>query len=226
MKKIIFSCEHGGNDVPEAYRYLFKGHRALLDSHRGWDPGALALARAISNQLNLPLYFSTVSRLLVELNRSLHHPNLFSGLTKNLPEEDKQNILTYYYFPHRQKVESEIRKMISEGDEVVHLSIHSFTPIFNSVERHCHLGLLYDPQRVSEKKFARQWKIAILKEAPELIVRFNYPYLGKADGFTSYLRKQFNRNYTGIELEVNQSLLEAKEGIRMINTLSHSFPGL
>ncbi|MEO8932838.1 MAG: N-formylglutamate amidohydrolase, partial [Xanthomarina sp.] len=34
--------------------------------------------------------------------------------------------------------------------------------------------------------------------------RFNYPYLGKADGFTSYLRKQFPKNYLGIEIEVNQ----------------------
>jgi len=36
-------------------------------------------------------------------------------------------------------------------------------------------------------------------------VRFNYPYLGKADGFTTYLRKQFPANYMGIELEVNQA---------------------
>lgn len=35
-------------------------------------------------------------------------------------------------------------------------------------------------------------------------VRFNYPYLGKADGFTTHLRKKFKDNYIGIELEVNQ----------------------
>jgi hypothetical protein len=35
-------------------------------------------------------------------------------------------------------------------------------------------------------------------------VRFNYPYLGKADGFTTFMRKQFPKNYIGIEIEVNQ----------------------
>jgi hypothetical protein len=39
-------------------------------------------------------------------------------------------------------------------------------------------------------------------------VRRNYPYRGTADGFTTYLRRQFSaRKYLGIELEVNQSLL-------------------
>lgn len=39
---------------------------------------------------------------------------------------------------------------------------------------------------------------------PQLNVRFNYTYLGKADGCTTYLRKQFDKDYLGIELEVNQ----------------------
>ena len=42
---------------------------------------------------------------------------------------------------------------------------------------------------------------------PELKIRFNYPYLGKADGFTTYLRKIFPENYIGIELEVNQKFV-------------------
>lgn len=39
---------------------------------------------------------------------------------------------------------------------------------------------------------------------PQLNVRFNYTYLGKPDGFTTYLRKQFDKDYLGVELEVNQ----------------------
>ena len=41
-------------------------------------------------------------------------------------------------------------------------------------------------------------------ELPKFKVRFNSPYLGKADGFTTYLRKKFPDKYSGIELEVNQ----------------------
>jgi predicted N-formylglutamate amidohydrolase len=42
----IITCEHGGNRVPAPYRPLFRGQQALLDSHRGYDPGSLVMARA------------------------------------------------------------------------------------------------------------------------------------------------------------------------------------
>ena len=40
-------------------------------------------------------------------------------------------------------------------------------------------------------------------------MRYNYPYLGKADGFTTYLRKQFQTHYLGIEIEINQKYAKA-----------------
>ena len=43
------------------------------------------------------------------------------------------------------------------------------------------------------------------ERAPELKVRRNYPYAGKSDGFTAYLRRRFPADaYVGIELEINQ----------------------
>ena len=42
---LLRTCEHGGNRVPSAYRSVFRGARSALDSHRGQDMGALALAR-------------------------------------------------------------------------------------------------------------------------------------------------------------------------------------
>ncbi len=39
----------------------------------------------------------------------------------------------------------------------------------------------------------------------DLKVRRNYPYTGKSDGFTAYLRRRFPADvYVGIELEINQ----------------------
>ncbi|MGZ5244731.1 MAG: N-formylglutamate amidohydrolase, partial [Bacteroidia bacterium] len=41
--------------------------------------------------------------------------------------------------------------------------------------------------------------------APELTVKFNYPYLGTDDGFTTHLRKLFpDEKYAGVEIEINQ----------------------
>ena len=56
----------------------------------------------------------------------------------------------------------------------------------------------------AEKGFCKQMKSEIKRLNPNLKTRYNYPYLGRADGFTTYLRKRFPENYLGIELEVNQ----------------------
>jgi hypothetical protein len=63
---------------------------------------------------------------------------------------------------------------------------------------------LYDSRNRQEKEFSYLLKKEILTLNDAINVRYNYPYLGKADGFTSYLRKQFPENYIGIEIEVNQ----------------------
>ena len=56
----------GCSAIPAPYRDLFHAHQALLDSHRGYDPGALILARALATAFAAPLVASTVSRLLVD----------------------------------------------------------------------------------------------------------------------------------------------------------------
>ncbi len=85
LASFLITCEHGGNRIPTAYRRLFRGQKALLGSHRGYDPGALVMAKALARALNAPLVSSAVSRLLVDLNRSIGHPQLFSAATRGVP---------------------------------------------------------------------------------------------------------------------------------------------
>src|SRR5664280_2584857 len=81
----VITCEHGGNRIPRTYRDLFHAHQAQLDTHRGFDPGALIMARALATEFAAPLVASTVSRLLVDLNRSIGHPCLYFEATRNAP---------------------------------------------------------------------------------------------------------------------------------------------
>lgn len=223
MSQFIFTCEHGGNSIPAHYQDLFKEYQEVLETHRGYDPGALKLARYLEKKLYVPLFYSNTSRLLIELNRSLHHPKLFSSITKILPDSKKKEIIDQYYLPYRNQVENKIADLIKQQQEVFHISVHSFTPVLNGVERKCEIGLLYDPKQRRERDFCKEWKLQIKKERPEYITRFNYPYRGIADGFTTYLRKKFPVNYSGIELEVNQkNLLENQEQVHQIISRSLS----
>ena len=58
----VITCEHGGNRIPAPYRDLFHARQTLLDSHRGYDPGALIMARVLATAFAAPLVASTVSR--------------------------------------------------------------------------------------------------------------------------------------------------------------------
>ena len=89
---VLVTCEHGGNRIPAKYWPLFRRHRGLLESHRGYDPGALALARDFAAALDAELVYSTTSRLLVELNRSAWHRSLFSEVSRTLPEDERRRI--------------------------------------------------------------------------------------------------------------------------------------
>jgi predicted N-formylglutamate amidohydrolase len=201
----IVSCEHGGNRVPAAYAALFRDHRRLLDTHRGYDPGSLDLARACARRLEAPLHFSTVTRLLVELNRSPGHRSLFSSVTKTLPRAEREALLAEYYLPYRQAVEDEIKAAIAGGRRAVHFSLHTFTPRLDGEVRRADVGLLYDPRRSGETALCAVLKDALSTRRPDLVCRMNYPYQGKSDGFTTALRRKWPATaYVGIEVEVNQ----------------------
>lgn len=207
---VLITCEHGGNRIPAPFRGLFRAHRALLQTHRGWDPGALAVAEALATAYQAPLVASTTSRLLIDLNRSIGHSQVFSTVTRELPAATKAQIIAEHYRPHRDEVERLVEHAVSRGQRVIHVASHSFTPELDGVVRAADVGLLYDPRRHLEVETSARWKKTLASRNPALRVRRNYPYAGKADGLTSHLRQCFPPNvYAGIEVEVNQRFVLA-----------------
>jgi predicted N-formylglutamate amidohydrolase len=201
----LATCEHGGNRIPQSYRQLFRGWEHLLHSHRGYDPGALQLARELADMLQASFFAATVSRLLIDLNRSIGHPRLYSEATRPAPPAVRHEILESYYLPYRNSVEASISQAIRGGQRVVHISSHSFTPELDGEVRKADIGLLYDPSRPLERDICDRWRAQLRANAPVLTVRRNYPYFGKANGFPTYLRRRFSsEDYVAIELEINQ----------------------
>lgn len=207
---VLLSCEHGGNRVPRVHAGLFRSRRAhaALASHRGLDIGALAVARALAHALPAELHSADVTRLLIDLNKSLRNRMLFSEFSRRLDPGARRRLIDDYYMPHREGIETAVRRGIVERGVVCHIGVHSFTPVLNGNVRNADIGLLYDSRRKSERDFCQRWKRTLEGTDPALRVRSNYPYLGKADGLTTALRRRFQaREYLGIELEVNQALL-------------------
>jgi len=208
---IVLSCEHAGHAVPRAYRYLFAAEPSVLTTHRGYDIGIAPLARKVSEILDMPVLACRTSRLLIEPNRSLHHPKLFSEFSRDLSPADKSHLVGHIWRPHRDAVTAAVAGHIRHNRRVLHLALHSFAPVLEGTIRTADVGLLYDPQRPAEQSVAVALQEALRQGTP-LRIRRNYPYCGRADGLTTALRRLFGADdYLGLEIEWNQGLLTAPQ---------------
>ena len=168
------------------------------------------MAKALADAFRAPLAASTTSRLLIDLNRSIGHPRLFSTTIRAASVQTRTRIVEDHYRPYRMQVESLVTRAASKGVRVIHISSHTFTAELDGEVRSADVGLLYDPGRREESQLCARWKASLNVIAPELRVRRNYPYRGKADGLTAHFRRRFPQStYIGIELEINQEIVSS-----------------
>jgi predicted N-formylglutamate amidohydrolase len=216
---VVLSCEHASCAVPKPLEGLLTAR--ALQSHRGFDPGALGVARLLAKATTAPLHFAEVSRLVIDLNRSLHHHSLHAAALRKQPPSVRDELVRRYHAPFRAAVAASVREAIASSSFALHLSVHSFTPVLDGERRRADLGLLYDPARSAERAFATHMQSALEASLPALRVRRNYPYRGTADGHTTALRRTFSaRRYAGIELELNQAWITAARTRALIAALA------
>jgi predicted N-formylglutamate amidohydrolase len=223
---LLLTCEHGGNRIPRSYARLFRGADDVLASHRGWDPGALTLARLLAKRLHRPLLSVTWSRLFVEANRAAHNPRIWSRFTKELPKEERERILARYWRPHRAAVDDAVAVAARRG-RVVHVAVHSFTPELDGEVRNAEVAFLYDSRRKREAALCRRWAEILREIDPQHRVRHNYPYNGASDGLTTWLRKRHpEARYLGVEIEINQALVGSRGWRRFQESVAASLARL
>jgi len=161
----------------------------MLDSHRGWDVGALDLARQVAAAFGVPLYAATTTRLLVDLNRSIGHPQLFSEVTRALPRARRQNLVDRHY-GHIAQVLSRDRAFRRIGSAGHPRRVAQFHASARRRARRADVAWLYDHAALAKPAFARSWMRQLAHLAPDLRLRRNYPYRGRGDGLTAALRRR------------------------------------
>jgi len=213
--KTIITCEHATNDIPDVYLKAFAGEKTRLATHEGYDIGALSVAKLLAKKAGFSQY-GKASRLLIDLNRSLNNPELFSNISQKFGETIQEEIIKKYYMLYRAAVIEKIQEWVLSGENILHISVHSFTPKLNNKIRTAEIGFLYDPAKMVEKNFCEKWREKIQVKQPDWRLRMNYPYRGTSDGFCTFLREKFPKKYSGIELEINQALLKSEKEISLV----------
>ena len=216
----MITCEHASNALPDFILRAFRDNAIpedVLESHRGYDIGAYKVFSNLVKRLKPDFHCSgRFTRLVVDLNRSSTSKTFFSEYTIQLPETVKRHAFDLWQ-KYREKIESfvasvipaRLRKAAKDTPlRIIHLGIHSFTPVLNGVERDADVGILYDPSRPAEATIAEILIKNIREREPGLKIRKNYPYLGKSDGLTTTLRQKFGPTYARLEIEINQKLLK------------------
>lgn len=211
--RLVLSCEHASNRVPKDLAFLFRRRDLpILATHRGFDAGALEVARGIARRLGAPLVAGGTTRLIVDLNRSPHNRSLYSDWTRDLPLAARRRLVARLHAPHWARV---ARMVDDAASPVVHVAVHSFTPVLHGRVRPLELGLLYDPARPLERRFADRIAAGVARRSADLRVRRNAPYRGVSDCLPTALRRTRRpEDYLGLELELNQAALQTARARR------------
>ena len=196
---LMLTCEHASNKLPAAFKSAVPAE--VLKTHRAYDIGALAVFRKLV-KFAKPEFYSEgkYSRLFVDLNRTITNKSAFSDFLRN--NENAKAQATAYWNEYRAAIDKFVKANAKK--EIIHLGIHSFTPVLNGKVRNTDIGILYDPSRPQERAYANVIKAEIKRLYPAMKVRFNYPYKGSSDGLTTTLRKKLGPRYAGLEIEINQ----------------------
>jgi len=145
--KIVVTCEHARNVLPDEYSWTENDKRYFVNDHWGYDIGAYDMANALASELKCVFVHSLYSRLLLDPNRSIVSDTLFrrSGdgreveLNKDLTYEEEQERIKKYFIPYYEA----LREISAKVDPTYVLSIHSFTPLYEGKTRSIEVGVLY-----------------------------------------------------------------------------------
>jgi predicted N-formylglutamate amidohydrolase len=209
----VLVCEHASNVVPPHFGSLGLDDAALA-SHIAWDPGARAVALAMSSHLDAALVAARISRLVYDCNRPPEAKSAVAETSevyeipgnRGLSETDRRAREALVYRPFRTTLSAAIEQRVARGAAPVLVTVHSFTPVYRGTQRNVDLGILHD----TDARFADAL-LAVAGERGDLRVRRNEPY-GPADGVTHTLVDQAApRGLLNVMLEIRNDLIADAE---------------
>ena len=177
---LFLVCEHAGRGIPAALGDLGVADD-VIDSHRGWDIGAEALALALSERLDAPLVVQRYSRLVIDCNRP-------PGSAQSIPEASDGETIPANIDLGRAERDARRTAIFAPFDQAVAaglaahprrvtFSIHSFTPRLSKAkpaeqDRPWHAGFMARKDERTPKRLRDH----ITAAAPDLVLAINQPY--------------------------------------------------
>ncbi len=211
---ILLICEHASSCIPRRYGTLGLG-REQLESHIAWDPGALGVAKGLSELLDAPLIHAGISRLVLDLNRDPSAPDSVWTLSERTAIPGNQNLdpaerayrVREVYEVFHGMVDRFIEPRAKAGQTRCVVTIHSFTPVYRDVPRPWHVGLIYD----RDERLARKVEAGLSRDSA-LVVGMNQPYSPADRVFHTLERHAERRGLAPLMIEIRNDLIRTEDG--------------
>jgi predicted N-formylglutamate amidohydrolase len=177
----ILICDHASNAVPASLHGLGLIERDL-HRHIAHDIGAAAVTRLMAEKLDAPAVLAGYSRLVIDTNRRLDHPESINvesdGTTipanQDITPEDVRRRTEECFWPFHRKIGAGIAGFALRGIRPAVIAIHGFTPVFGGFRRPWHVGVLWN----EDGRLAVPL-IDALRTHQDLVIGDNEPYSGR-----------------------------------------------
>jgi predicted N-formylglutamate amidohydrolase len=210
----VIVCDHAANRVPAALAGL--GLRPEdLSRHIGWDIGAAGVSEILGAALDAATLSQRYSRLVIDCNRPPGHETSIPAISDGTPipanaalsAADRAMREAEIFHPYQTLIGDTLDQRRRGGQPSVLIAIHSFTPVFQGVQRRMHAGMLFDRDaRLAHALGSR------LRAEPGLIVADNEPYaLDQQTDYTVPVHGE-QRGLMCLEIEIRQDLIATPEG--------------
>ena len=180
--RVLLVCDHASNAVPAGIDLGIPAE--VMAEHVAWDIGAAAVTEKVSALLGCPAWLASVSRLVVDCNRTLEHsvPEKSDGIIISGNVGLSAQALTARHALHA-AFHDGIAALLKQGHPRLMVSIHSFTPALVSAPapRPWPIAILWN-----EDYRAAELGLAALEDEAGLPgpVGANEPYSGKVLNYT------------------------------------------
>ena len=213
---IVVICDHASNRIPAEYA-SFGFDEDTLQTHIAWDPGALAVARLLSAELDAPLIWPDVSRLVIDCNRAADIESLIVTesegrpvpANRDLSDEERKRRLDTIHSAYHAAIEACLARRRASHLPTMLIAIHSYTPVFLGKSRPWQVGIVFDEDRRLADHI-----ISGLKADPALTVGINEPYSPADNVYYTVARHARLRDLPAAMIEIRNDEIGDEAGQR------------
>jgi predicted N-formylglutamate amidohydrolase len=217
----LIVADHAGKHFPRRLEQLGVSD-AECERHIAWDIGIGAVCRLLGQALDAVVIRQNYSRLVIDCNRTPGSETSIADLSEStavpgnigLSERDKLARVREIFQPYHDRIADELDRRRKAGRPTALISVHSFTPVYKTVTRPWHVGVLYNRDR----RFA-QILMELLHREGGLIVGDNEPYsVTDASDYTIPVHGE-QRDLHHVAIEIRQDLITDDVGQRVCAAL-------